>query len=33
MLQADGRRVLVGGNIGVPLSAHVDLSTRRPSTW
>jgi UDP-N-acetylmuramoylalanine--D-glutamate ligase len=27
MLQADGRRVLVGGNIGVPLSAHVEEST------
>jgi UDP-N-acetylmuramoylalanine--D-glutamate ligase len=27
MLSADGRRVLVGGNIGVPLSAQVDLST------
>ncbi len=27
MLQASGRRVLVGGNIGVPLSAHVDQST------
>jgi UDP-N-acetylmuramoylalanine--D-glutamate ligase len=26
MLQADGRRVLVGGNIGVPLSAQVDDS-------
>ena len=24
MLEASGRRVLVGGNIGVPLSAHVD---------
>ena len=27
MLQADGRAVLVGGNIGVPLSAQVDAST------
>jgi UDP-N-acetylmuramoylalanine--D-glutamate ligase len=27
MLQASGRRVLVGGNIGVPLSAHVEPST------
>jgi UDP-N-acetylmuramoylalanine--D-glutamate ligase len=27
MLDADGRRVLVGGNIGVPLSAQVDEST------
>ena len=27
MLEADGRKVLVGGNIGVPLSAQVDLST------
>ena len=27
MLQADGRRVLVGGNIGVPLSAQVEEST------
>jgi UDP-N-acetylmuramoylalanine--D-glutamate ligase len=27
MLEADGRQVLVGGNIGVPLSAQVDLST------
>jgi UDP-N-acetylmuramoylalanine--D-glutamate ligase len=27
MLQASGRRVLVGGNIGVPLSAQVDGST------
>ena len=27
MLSAAGRRVLVGGNIGVPLSAHVDEST------
>ena len=27
MLQASGRTVLVGGNIGVPLSAHVDAST------
>jgi len=27
MLDADGRRVLVGGNIGVPLSAQVDAST------
>ena len=27
MLQAAGRRVLVGGNIGVPLSAQVDDST------
>ena len=27
MLSAAGRRVLVGGNIGVPLSAHVDAST------
>jgi UDP-N-acetylmuramoylalanine--D-glutamate ligase len=27
MLQADGRRVLVGGNIGVPLSAQVEAST------
>ena len=27
MLEASGRRVLVGGNIGVPLSAHVDQST------
>jgi UDP-N-acetylmuramoylalanine--D-glutamate ligase len=27
MLQAGGRRVLVGGNIGVPLSAQVDAST------
>jgi len=30
MLQADGRRVLVGGNIGVPLSAQVEDS--RPDT-
>jgi UDP-N-acetylmuramoylalanine--D-glutamate ligase len=28
MLSADGRKVLVGGNIGVPLSAQVDESTR-----
>jgi UDP-N-acetylmuramoylalanine--D-glutamate ligase len=28
MLAAAGRRVLVGGNIGVPLSAQVDESTR-----
>jgi len=27
MLQADGHHVLVGGNIGVPLSAQVDAST------
>lgn len=27
MLEASGRRVLVGGNIGVPLSAHVAQST------
>jgi UDP-N-acetylmuramoylalanine--D-glutamate ligase len=27
MLEASGKRVLVGGNIGVPLSAHVDGST------
>jgi UDP-N-acetylmuramoylalanine--D-glutamate ligase len=27
MLEAEGRHVLVGGNIGVPLSAHVDEST------
>ncbi len=27
MLEAAGRRVLVGGNIGVPLSAQVDQST------
>ena len=27
MLEASGRHVLVGGNIGVPLSAHVDAST------
>jgi UDP-N-acetylmuramoylalanine--D-glutamate ligase len=27
MVQAEGRRVLVGGNIGVPLSAQVDTST------
>jgi UDP-N-acetylmuramoylalanine--D-glutamate ligase len=27
MLEAAGRRVLVGGNIGVPLSAQVDVST------
>jgi UDP-N-acetylmuramoylalanine--D-glutamate ligase len=27
MLQAAGRHVLVGGNIGVPLSAHVESST------
>jgi UDP-N-acetylmuramoylalanine--D-glutamate ligase len=27
MLAAGGRRVLVGGNIGVPLSAHVEEST------
>ena len=27
MLPADGRQVLVGGNIGVPLSAQVDEST------
>jgi UDP-N-acetylmuramoylalanine--D-glutamate ligase len=27
MLEASGRRVLVGGNIGVPLSTHVDRST------
>ena len=27
MLEASGRRVLVGGNIGVPLSAQVDEST------
>ncbi|MGD9901935.1 MAG: UDP-N-acetylmuramoyl-L-alanine--D-glutamate ligase [Vicinamibacterales bacterium] len=27
MLQASGKRVLVGGNIGVPLSAHVERST------
>jgi UDP-N-acetylmuramoylalanine--D-glutamate ligase len=31
MLRADGRHVLVGGNIGVPLSAHVDEST--PATF
>ena len=29
MLQAAGRHVLVGGNIGVPLSAQVE---RRPTT-
>lgn len=28
MLEASGRRVLVGGNIGVPLSAQVDASTK-----
>ncbi len=27
MLEASGHHVLVGGNIGVPLSAHVDAST------
>jgi len=27
MVQAEGRAVLVGGNIGVPLSAQVDVST------
>jgi UDP-N-acetylmuramoylalanine--D-glutamate ligase len=27
MLEADGRHVLVGGNIGVPLAAQVDAST------
>lgn len=27
MLEASGRRVMVGGNIGVPLSAQVDAST------
>jgi len=27
MVQADGRTALVGGNIGVPLSVHVDAST------
>ncbi len=27
MLEASGHRVLIGGNIGVPLSAHVDAST------
>ena len=27
MLEASGKQVLVGGNIGVPLSAHVDQST------
>lgn len=27
MLEASGRTVLVGGNIGVPLSAHVEAST------
>ena len=27
MLEASGKQVLVGGNIGVPLSAHVDRST------
>jgi UDP-N-acetylmuramoylalanine--D-glutamate ligase len=27
MLEASGKHVLVGGNIGVPLSAHVDRST------
>src|SRR5215207_4191145 len=27
MLRAAGRNVLVGGNIGVPLSAHVEAST------
>jgi UDP-N-acetylmuramoylalanine--D-glutamate ligase len=27
MLEADGRRVLVGGNIGIPLSAQVDASS------
>lgn len=31
MLQASGLRALVGGNIGVPLSAHVEAST--PETW
>lgn len=31
MLEASGLRVLVGGNIGVPLSAHVEAST--PETW
>jgi UDP-N-acetylmuramoylalanine--D-glutamate ligase len=31
MLDASGKRVLVGGNIGVPLSAHVEAST--PDTW
>jgi UDP-N-acetylmuramoylalanine--D-glutamate ligase len=31
MLEASGRKVLVGGNIGVPLSAHVDQST--PETF
>ncbi|HYE88736.1 MAG TPA: UDP-N-acetylmuramoyl-L-alanine--D-glutamate ligase [Vicinamibacterales bacterium] len=28
MLEASGRRVLVGGNIGLPVSAQVDASTR-----
>jgi UDP-N-acetylmuramoylalanine--D-glutamate ligase len=32
MLQADGRDVLVGGNIGVPLSAQVEQSTPRRFT-
>ena len=32
MLEAAGRRVLVGGNIGVPLSAQVDDSTATPCT-
>lgn len=31
MLEASGRSVLIGGNIGVPLSAHVDQST--PGTF
>ncbi len=31
MLEASGQPVLVGGNIGVPLSAQVEAST--PSTW
>lgn len=31
MIEASGQQVLVGGNIGVPLSAQVDAST--PRTW
>jgi UDP-N-acetylmuramoylalanine--D-glutamate ligase len=31
MIAASGQKVLVGGNIGVPLSAQVDAST--PDTW
>ena len=31
MIEASGQPVLVGGNIGVPLSAQVEAST--PSTW